>query len=78
MKPAAAGFLLPNRVHHHHDIFHAPQKIRYARLHCRRRLDRLVNLHEVVDHEINKPAKINGDLWHVMRVRPLRTSGRYA
>ena len=41
-------------LRHHHDIFHGPQKIRHARFHRGPCLDGRVNLHEVVDHEIER------------------------
>ena len=42
---------LRHRVHHH-DIVHVPQASSNARFHRMCCLDGLVNLHEVVDHEI--------------------------
>ena len=41
-----------HRLRHHHDVFHAPQEVSHARFHGWRGLDALMNLHEVVDHEV--------------------------
>lgn len=46
------GHISFHRIHHHHNVFRAPQEVSNTGLHRWRRLDRSVNLGEVVDHEI--------------------------
>src|SRR5687768_7307458 len=52
--PGCLSEILPSPVSfsHHHDVFHAPEEVGNARFHRRGGLDAGVDLHEVVDHEV--------------------------